>query len=130
MFPIGSWKSMQAALLNYQESMMPGHLPGVRHLPRMLTRHLIGEATADMLGIPPLRRLEKAEAKVAIDAIGALDNFRNDVFRDFSPARKAAEFVFRRMASSFMSLPKQWERELFQVPEKLASDWRVERSGG
>jgi hypothetical protein len=120
-------KSMEAALLNYQESMMPGHLRGLRHLPRMVTRHLVGDATADMLGIPELMPIEKVEARLAIEAIDRIDHIRNHVFNDFSPARKAAEYVFRRMVENFMSLPKQWERELFQIPDHLSSEWKVAR---
>jgi hypothetical protein len=106
---------------------MPGHLRGLRHLPRMVTRHLVGDATADMLGIPELMPIEKVEARLAIEAIDRIDHIRNHVFNDFSPARKAAEYVFRRMVENFMSLPKQWERELFQIPDHLSSEWKVAR---
>jgi hypothetical protein len=119
--------SMELSLLNLMESQMPGHLTGVRHLPRMLTRYLVGDKTADLLGVPAVTWWERAEGRFALEAFERIQKVRNRVFDDAAPMRKVAELVFLRMAGKMMALPPQWDRELFQLPQQLASTWEVER---
>src|ERR1044072_1432673 len=125
--PSEGGRSMQAALLNFEQSLMPTHLPGFRHLPRMAMRPLVGDGTADLLGVPELMPAEVIEARLVIDALSAGDRVRNDLFDGFSPTRKAAELVFHAMMDAFVNLPRQWERDLFQIPEQLAAGWALTR---
>jgi hypothetical protein len=120
-------QSMQAALLNYQESLIPAFLGEYRHLPRMIMRHLVGDETASMLGVPPLMPVEEQDAHRVIRLIDGLDHVDNHLFARFSPARKGAEWLFRRMLEAYAKLPRAWERELFAVPEQLAVRWQVAR---
>ena len=119
--------SLQAALLNYQESLIPGVFSEHRHLPRMIMRHLVGDETANMLGVPPLMPAEVEEAHRVIALIDGLDHVENHAFNRFSPVRKGAEWLFRRMLEAYAKLPPAWERELFEIPDSLAAEWKVQR---
>ncbi|MBA2603289.1 MAG: DUF2236 domain-containing protein [Acidobacteria bacterium] len=119
--------SLQAALLNYQESLIPEFMGNYRHLPRMIMRHLVGDDTANMLGVPPLMPVEVEEAHEGIALIEGLDHVEDHVFHGFSPVRKGAEWLFRRMLETYARLPAAWERDLFTIPEGLATEWSIAR---
>lgn len=125
--PCEEGRSMQAALLDYQEGLIPEFMSSYRHLPRMVMRHLVGAGTADMLGVPPLMPVEEEAAHKVIGMIDGMDHVENDAFARFSPVRKGAEWLFRRMLETYAQLPREWERELFQIPENLATEWKVAR---
>lgn len=125
--PSEEGRSMQAALLNYQESLIPEFLSEYRHVPRMIMRHLVGDDTATMLGVPPLMPVEEQEAHRVIALIDRLDHVEHEVFARLSPVRKGAEWLFRRMLETYAKLPREWERELFAIPEELTTTWQVAR---
>lgn len=123
--PSDGARSMQAALLRYSEATLPSFPPGISHMPRLLTRYLVGDETADMLGIPRPGVIEREEFKVAIAAMRAGDHLGEGVFDCFSPMRKAADLMFRSLMDHYLALPPNWQRRLFEVPDHLAREWKV-----
>lgn len=118
--------SMEAALLSLMEEMTPPAMLAFRHLPRMLTRHLIGDTSADLLGIPRLTAIEQGEAQLLLDGMRLTDALQSGIDQ-ISPFRKAAELVFKAMSGQFTQMPRQWQRSLFQIPDSLATSWKLKQ---
>jgi len=118
-------RSLTAAVLNYAESHIPAPLHHYRHVPRMLTRYLVSEETAEMLGVRPLTPQEEKTARILTTKVRRIEEKEEGKFRKSDHHRTAAEWLFKAMVASLMKIPRGWERELFELPDHLATSWEV-----
>lgn len=118
-------RSLTAAVLKYAESQIPGPLRHYRHVPRMLTRHLIDDETAKMLAVPALTPEEEETARRLTGTIRRFEHAEEEHYRDSHHHRTAAEWLFRTMVAHMMKLPRGWKRGLFEIPDHLATSWKL-----
>jgi hypothetical protein len=118
-------RSLTAAVTGWAESHIPRALGHYRHVPRMMTRYLVDEPTAEMLGVPALTAREEEVARTLTGVILEVEGHEERASRNSQHHRTAAEWLFRTMVKGLMKMPRGWERELFDVPDHLADAWQV-----
>lgn len=147
---------LERALLGYMENFVPeGFLP-LRCVPRILTRYLVGRATADELGVKlgfseriglEFLRQSSGAHSVAKRMVHTLDvdfKFANRMsagllthltwlphltgvsLGELPPIRLAAEWLFRLMAMELKNKARGGARPTFQIPDHLAKRWRLD----
>jgi hypothetical protein len=119
-------KKMEEALLKYLEGLIPAPMFPLRHVPRMLTRELIGDRMSKVLGVT----LTDAEERALIPLVKGISGVYHIQDEDFSllpSTRKAAEWFFRLMAKGVLNMQRGGDRHPFKIPQYLANQWQLDK---
>jgi hypothetical protein len=117
-------KSMTAAILEFAEKNIK-----LRHFeaaPRVLTRYLIGDETADMLGLPAPTLHERWDEKRWIAELSLIVHFREKRLDRFPGLRDWAAKKFALVAGELTEKASHAKgRVPFEIPESLAEHWTI-----
>lgn len=128
--PSAEGQSLSAAILNFAESHIPAPLHGsYGHVPRMLTRFLVGDETADMLAVPALTPDERLQAERIEKTIQRVERRESELLRSSAHHWDMAEWLFRHMAAGMMGMDRGGRRSSFQIPDHLATSWKISEAG-
>ena len=113
--PAGSL--LARALLDELEEAMPR---GALSVPRTVTRHLIGDECADLLGLPPAARWRRLLGPLReLDEVGGIRG------PAAMTARMMSRTVGRAMFSEYIARGTRGERLPFAIPADVAKSWRL-----
>jgi hypothetical protein len=115
--PSPAGTTLALALLEEMEEAMPR---GALSVPRTVTRHLVGDETADLLGLPPAawwRRLLGTLREV--DEVGGVRG------PGATTARFLSRTIGRAMFSEYIARGMRGERVPFAIPAGLSTTWRL-----
>lgn len=98
----------------------------VSRIPRMLILDLVGEETADFLGIH-LTWGDRVGSALMARIMHSLGHFEDEAYQGKGEKHKMAEWLFREMAKEIWTLPRGGERDLFYIPTELADGWNLSR---
>jgi len=117
--PSPEGRAMNRALLQLMEHVTPGNL--FDDLPATLMRHLLGEATADLLAVPP-----SGWTRAMMGPLGVL-GWVSDELVDFQgpAAAKLVGLFGRRLVEGLVWVNRGPERVPFRLPTELRSSWNV-----
>jgi hypothetical protein len=120
-------KLLEKTLLNYLEGFIPITAFFLRPVPRMLTRELLDETTADLLGVK-LCWVERVLLWPLLKMQHDLYHLEQKAVEDMPLPRLAAEWFFRQMAKGLLGLERGDGRPPFNIPTHLARrKWRLNR---
>lgn len=135
---------LMGALLDYMEDAMP---LGLKRAPWLMVRYLIGEETAVALNPRPaamgddsgfegtvedhleqqmgllMREVADDPEVAAMMAQHTSSKTRSLFATAPSNAQRLGDLIFRLLVKKIESLPPQWERELFTIPQELKAAW-------
>jgi hypothetical protein len=118
---------LEKTLLDYLEGFIPITAFLLRPVPRMLTRELLDERTADLLGVT-LSWVERLILWPLLKMQRDLHHLEAKALDDMSLLRLAAEWYFRQMAKGLLGLERGDNRPPFSIPTHLAwGKWRLNR---
>jgi hypothetical protein len=117
-------KSMTAAVLDFAaEKISLGHLKAA---PRVLTRYLVGDDTADMLGLPTLSDRERSRQKRWVSELSTVARLREKRLSLVPWMRRLAAGLFSRTGGVVTERAATADgRVPFELPESLADHWTV-----
>jgi hypothetical protein len=107
------------ALLDEQEELMP---PLCRAVPRTVTRHLIGDTTADLLQLP--KGAWWRGALRGVDDIAELGGVHGP---SAILARSLSRLVCRSLFMQYIEQGLQGKRAPFEIPDEIVSQWRLRK---
>jgi ER-bound oxygenase mpaB/B'/Rubber oxygenase, catalytic domain len=112
-------EKLTTALISCIQSVLPNRW--MKRLPRLLVRQLVGGPTADLLGVPKPTLLERAVMAV----LRAVERVAEKLWRWITgkTCRKVGEAWVRCLTQ----MPRGWNRQLFDLPESLATSWGIRR---
>jgi hypothetical protein len=113
-------EKLTAALIQCVESVLPNRW--MKRLPRLLVRQLVGEPTADLLGAPKPTLLERA----VMAMLREVERVAEDLWRWITG--KASRKVGEAWVRCLTQMPRGWNRQLFDLPESLATSWGIRKS--
>jgi ER-bound oxygenase mpaB/B'/Rubber oxygenase, catalytic domain len=117
-------KSLTAAVMDFAESNF--HTEFFKSSPRVLTRHLVGDETADMLGLPENSMLDEFNEKRWIAELSVIVHFREARLDRFPGARDLAEKAFQWIVGDKIREKSEEDGKVpFTIPESLAPNWAV-----
>lgn len=145
-------RALEKTLLSYLASFVPPYLVAFRHLPQILTRFLVSDRIARVLGIDldygetaglellkGFTTLHRAGREL-VDAAGVnltaadragswlmllltgLPHLQGESLGQLPPTRVAAELLFRWMATGLQNKQRGDDRHPFKIPTELAKD--------
>jgi hypothetical protein len=118
-------RALERTLLAYLESFVPFIAYPLRAVPRMLTRELLDERTADVLGVR-LCWMERVMLWPLVIVQRSLAHLEDEAFENLPLARIAAEWFFRQMAKGLLDRQRGDDRTPFRIPTRLAHGrWRL-----
>lgn len=118
---------LEKSLLDYLEGFIPITAFLLRPVPRMLTRELLDERTADLLGVR-LCWVERLLLWPLLKMQRDLYHLEEKALHDMPLSRLAAEWFFRQMAKGLLGLERGDGRPPFSIPTHLARrKWRLNR---
>ena len=104
-------RSMQAALIEMLENLIPGPL---KDLPTAMTRHLIGDETAALLGVDTSDTHRHSLVLAALMAWKEVDARLSKAYSGHEGFRFACEFLNNVMLRHLGQIPRGWKKELFR----------------
>ena len=110
-------RAVMAALLGFVEGLFPSLLRGVPHL---LMRELVGDPTADLLGIPAVNGLQRLWQRLLVGMWRWIDRDVEKVDVNHPRLRQASERLHLLLLKKWGTMPRGWSRELFRLPDHLA----------
>lgn len=117
---------MERALLAFlRKEMIPNWLFPLKFIPRLITRTVIGDETADVLSIRKTNWLENLIIPVAAFFIRIIDRFQEKLYEDFPNTQVIGNWFSYRMLKKLSKLPRGGNRKLFALPEHLAATWKL-----
>lgn len=116
--------SLTAAVLDFAEKNIT--LSHFKAAPRVLTRFLVGDETADMLGLPkPTPDEAWDEERWALE-LSVIVHFREKRLQRFKGMRELAAKRFALLGGMLTEIASHMEsRTPFTIPESLADNWAV-----
>jgi hypothetical protein len=112
-------RAMQASLTAFMEALMPrGPL---RRMPAYLTRQLIGDPTADVLGIPRLPWRDRFVPGLIIGFWRLIDRTLAHHYRRSSHLQFVSAWFHDLLMAEIGKLPTAWNKQLFGMPSALRS---------
>jgi hypothetical protein len=108
-------QNLTRALLGVLERPMP---PAFRRLPAVMTRDLVGDETADALGVPRAPLLNRAMLWTALKAWAGIAMVLSRLYVK-RPYRLASEFIHRRLMLAIGQLPGGG----FNFPPEFVNQW-------
>lgn len=90
-----------------------------------LIRTLVPPRIADGLGVPRRTPWESAAIGVAQVLLGMLDGLFDLLRRDFRCTGFVQNCLGKRLITGLTALPRGWRRDLFDIPTRLAVDWKA-----
>jgi hypothetical protein len=149
-------RMLEKALLDYMEGFIPENLGFLRRIPRILTRELIGAKMtrllgvqlgfADNVGLQALKTLtgmyrwgrqivdvtgmnvdwaDNAAVQMLRGSFG-LRHLTTESIDELTPARIAAEWLFRVMVQELAHMQRGGDRTPFTIRDELANKWHLQ----
>jgi hypothetical protein len=112
-------RDLTAALVRCIEEQLPEGW--MRRLPRMTVRHLVGKETAAILGLPRMSLLERVLASL----LWVLERVAGRLWRWL--VGRASRHIGEALVQWITTIPRGWQRELFDLPDHLAESWDVRK---
>ena len=94
------------------------------HIPKMLIRESVGKETADMLRV----KLDPLDTVCLVPfrmTMWWLAKVNQEIYGGRPFARRAAEWVFRKLVEEMLRMPRGSNRQEFNIPDQLTEAWRV-----
>ena len=113
-------QQMQTSLLGFMEGMMP-HGP-FKRLPVYMTRKLIGDDTADMLGIRRQPWRDRFVPAILIALWRFIDKELSRHYQKSGHLQFASAWMHDMLMAEIGRLPNAWNRQLFGLPATLRAD--------
>lgn len=115
-------QALTASLIAFWKKMsIPPRILTLR-LPEMLMRELLGEETADMLGVPRLSAVDRATRRVLLVLARAFNFARHEVYHHVDGVGHIAGWVSGRLLRHLFEIPRMGNRQPFQLPGTLSSN--------
>ena len=105
------------ALLDELEEAMPR---GCRTVPHTVMRHLIGDATADLLGVPPAGRW-----RAVLDGVEEMGDVAGAKDLTAVTARSLGKIVGRTMWNEYIQRGLDGKHAPFEIPDDIAAHWEL-----
>ena len=119
-------KSLTAAILDFAEEHI--HLPHLKAAPQVFTRFLVGDETADMLGIPQPTSHQSWDEKRWVAELSLIVHLREKRLDLLEGHRERAAGLFGRVGGLVAEVATHiGGREPFTIPETLAPNWAVNK---
>lgn len=110
-------QAMMAALLGFVQGLFPER---VRGIPQILMRELVGDPTADVLGLPELSAWQRLWQRLLVWGWRWVDGQVEKVDVDHPRLHSASERLHLMLLKKWGTMPRGWSRELFNLPDHLA----------
>lgn len=119
-------ESLTAAVLDFAEKNVK--LSHLKAAPQVFTRFLVGDETADMLGIPQPTRHQAWDQKRWVLELATIVHFREKRLDRFKGMRDLAARKFGLIGGVITELASHMHgRTPFTIPEELAPNWAVNK---
>jgi len=119
-------KVMQTSLLEFIGGLMPAG--PLKRLPVYLTRRLIDDDTADILGVPRIPWRDRFLQATIINLWQFVDKELAGPFKKYSHLQFASAWFHDLLMAEIGKLPDAWNRQLFGMPSTLQAnlppDWQ------
>lgn len=113
-------QAMENALIDFMNGFMP-HGP-LKRLPAYITRHLVGDQTADMVGVPRVRFYDRLLLSVLISVWRLIDDTLSAKYRTNDHVQFASAWFQDLLMAEIGKLPNAWNKQLFGLPGTLRAD--------
>jgi len=117
------------ALVNFMQGQVPGWLPFLKPLPRMLMSVVCDAPTIEMLEIK-LARHERLMVTPMLHIMRLWGHADEAAMRDLAPLRAGTRWLFGRTARRLLSTPRGSRRGDFTVPAVLRDQWGLPPQSG
>ncbi len=97
-------------------------------LPVALLRELIGDQTADLLGVRKLNIFQQALNGIVFWTLRLINRKRSALYKKLPGLRMDHEWISRRLLMRISAIQPEWRDELFEIPDELAKKWNVQNS--
>ena len=114
--------ALARALVGFMQDRIPGWLPFLKPLPRMMVTELCETKTTELLEID-LDRRERAMVMPMLKVMQWWGRGEEDALRDAAPLRAGTRWLFARTARHMLSTPRGSHRNGFTVPDELRRQW-------
>ena len=119
-------RAMAAALIQFQQNVLPGPL---KDLPIVMTRHLIGDETAALLGVEEADDRRRKLAMEALELWRKVDSRLSKEYGHHEVLRFASEIINNMMLREMGQIPRGWKKQLFAIPSQLEANLPKEWDG-
>jgi hypothetical protein len=117
-------KSLTAAIIEFAEQNIK--LEHFEAAPRVLTRYLVGDETADMLGLPRPGLKERFDMKRWVLELSVIVHLREKRLDHFPEMRRRAAKRFGRLGGVITEIgATKDDRVPFEIPTNLADHWSI-----
>jgi len=117
-------KSLTAAVMDFAQNLF--HTSVFKTMPRVLTRHLVGDETADMLGLPQNSLIDEFNEKRWMLELSTIVNIREKRLGTFPGARELAAKAFQFVVGEGVRERSEEDGKVpFTIPESLADNWAI-----
>lgn len=118
-------KSLTAAVMDFAQNLF--HTDVFKTAPRVLTRRLVGDETADMLGLPPNSVLDEFNEARWMLELSTIVHFREHRLDLFPGSRELAATAFQFIVGEGVRERSEADGAVpFTIPESLADHWAIE----
>lgn len=119
-------EKMSEALISFlQDQMIPWWAFPFKPLPRVITRTIVGNETADILKIKKSRWYEKLLLPGLVVLIRIIDWFEESLYKNHPKTQVVGDWISYKMLKKLSKLPRGGQRKLFEIPTHLATAWKL-----